>query len=486
MEGDPLPPGEVANGDGPVRTDVGALLRDRRRELGLELRDVVGSTRIRRVHLAAIEDGQFDQLPGHTYVVGFLRNYATFLGLDPDEVVRRYRSGNGDPPEPAYNPPKPIPEGGVPTGAIVLIALLLAALGYGGWYYLSATDRSVADLTGPLPQRLQELVAGWGGSDGAARDLAIAAVNPSATIAQAPLAPGMAVENGPAPPASVADVRLPTAAARPSTPPPVATPLAVAPTPPSAPGPSAPGPSAPMVVPAASAAVPLPAPAANPASNPAASPAAPVPAPRPAAGSASQPPAPQATAAPAPAPQPPAPQPPAAQAPAAPLLASRPSAAPPVPARPAPADEDGEGEVAPVTVELIGNRTAAPPPEGALPQPSEAPPQTAAAAAPPLDPNRVFGTTAGPARVVLRATSDSWIQVRDGAGELIFTRVLRSGEVYRVPDRPGLRMVTGNAGGLVISVDDRNIAPIGAPGQVMRDVVLDPARLLVQPGPATN
>jgi hypothetical protein len=148
-------------------------------------------------------------------------------------------------------------------------------------------------------------------------------------------------------------------------------------------------------------------------------------------------------------------------------------------------DEDGEGEVAPVTVELIGNRTAAPPPEGALPQPSDVPLQTAAAA-PPLDPNRVFGTTAGPSRVVLRATSDSWIQVRDGAGELIFTRVLRPGEVYRVPDRPGLRMVTGNAGGLAITVDDRNIAPIGTPGQVMRDVVLDPARLLVQPGPAAN
>ena len=43
-----------------------------------------------------------------------------------------------------------------------------------------------------------------------------------------------------------------------------------------------------------------------------------------------------------------------------------------------------------------------------------------------------------------------------------------------------------NAGGLAITVDDRNIAPIGTPGQVMRDVVLDPGRLLVQPGPAAN
>jgi hypothetical protein len=139
-----------------------------------------------------------------------------------------------------------------------------------------------------------------------------------------------------------------------------------------------------------------------------------------------------------------------------------------------------------VTVELIGNRTAAPLPDGALTQPAEPPVQTAAAGAPPLDPNRVFGVSAGPARVVLRATADSWIQVRDGAGELIFTRVLRPGEIYRVPDRPGLRMVTGNAGGLAITVDERNLAPIGTPGQVMRDVVLDPSRLLAQPGPAAN
>ena len=143
--------------------------------------------------------------------------------------------------------------------------------------------------------------------------------------------------------------------------------------------------------------------------------------------------------------------------------------------------------MAPVTVELIGNRTATPAPDGALPRAPEIAAATQVAiASPAVDPNRVFGATTGPARVVLRATADSWVQVRDGTGELIFTRVLRPGEVYRVPDRPGLRMVTGNAGGLSISVDERNLAPIGTPGQVMRDVPLDASRLLAQPGPAAN
>jgi cytoskeleton protein RodZ len=465
------PPSEAAHSDGPARTDVGALLRDRRVELGLELRDVVGSTRIRRVHLAAIEDGHFDQLPGHTYVVGFLRNYSLFLGLDPDEVIRRYRSGSaGGPPEPAYNPPKPIPEGGVPTGAIVLIALLLGAAGYGGWYFMSVTDRSISDLTGPLPNRLQEMIAGWGGGSGVSHDIALAAVNPSATIAPAPIVPGMPVHNGPAAPASVADIRIPPAAALPVSP---SSSALVQPAPTgaaaSAPPPSPPTPPVPTtVLPSASAAVSV-----TPVLVPPAT-AAPAPLRTP-------PPASPTTAAIVPAPVPPAPVPPA------PVLASRPGAAPAVPPRPVPADDDGEGEVAPVTVELIGNRTATAAPDGALPRAPEIAAATQVAiATPAVDPNRVFGATTGPARVVLRATADSWVQVRDGTGELIFTRVLRPGEVYRVPDRPGLRMVTGNAGGLSISVDDRNLAPIGTPGQVMRDVPLDASRLLAQPGPAAN
>src|SRR3546814_16063178 len=49
-------------------------------------------------------------------------------------------------------------------------------------------------------------------------------------------------------------------------------------------------------------------------------------------------------------------------------------------------------------------------------------------------------------RVMIRATGDSWVQVRDAQGAALFTRVLREGDVYRVPEQSGLRLATGNAG----------------------------------------
>jgi cytoskeleton protein RodZ len=56
--------------------------------------------------------------------------------------------------------------------------------------------------------------------------------------------------------------------------------------------------------------------------------------------------------------------------------------------------------------------------------------------------------------------------------------VLKPGEIYNVPNQPGLTMVTGNAGGLDIDVDGATISRIGAAGQVARNVSLDPDRLL--------
>ena len=80
-------------------------------------------------------------------------------------------------------------------------------------------------------------------------------------------------------------------------------------------------------------------------------------------------------------------------------------------------------------------------------------------------------------RVVILASEDSWVEVRDGNGELLLTRVLRQGESYHVPNRPGLTLVTGNAGGLKFSVDGDDVYDIGPPGIVRRNVLLDPQAL---------
>ena len=60
---------------------------------------------------------------------------------------------------------------------------------------------------------------------------------------------------------------------------------------------------------------------------------------------------------------------------------------------------------------------------------------------------QTYGAADRSTRIVLRATTDSWIQVRDSDHSVLFTGVLKPGESYRVPDRAGLSMRAGNAGG---------------------------------------
>jgi cytoskeleton protein RodZ len=83
-----------------------------------------------------------------------------------------------------------------------------------------------------------------------------------------------------------------------------------------------------------------------------------------------------------------------------------------------------------------------------------------------------------PRGVVIRATVDSWIQIRDTRRAVLFERVLKAGESYRAPDQPGLSMRTGNAGGLVITVDGIPAPSIGRMGMVRRNVALDEQALL--------
>ena len=85
-------------------------------------------------------------------------------------------------------------------------------------------------------------------------------------------------------------------------------------------------------------------------------------------------------------------------------------------------------------------------------------------------------SVADPEKIELRAKSDSWIQVRDG-DQLLLTRLLRRGEVYTVPNRRGLTLMTGNAGGLDVLVNGEVAPALGNEGVVARAVPLDAAKL---------
>lgn len=88
-------------------------------------------------------------------------------------------------------------------------------------------------------------------------------------------------------------------------------------------------------------------------------------------------------------------------------------------------------------------------------------------------------------RITVRAKSTSWIQIRDEAqDQLLFTRLLRAGDEYQMPNRNGLSLMTGNAGALEVLVDGEVVPSIGEEGEVRRSVAMDPDRL--KSGTATN
>ncbi len=136
-------------------TDISAFLREERLRQKVELRDVATKLNIRLIHLQAIEDGRFADLPGATYALGFVRAYTEFLKLDQQAVMARFRSqmeGVGEEAELKFLVLEP--ETRVPSGAIILVSILLAAVAYGSWYRFSMEGREDMEIVTDVPERL--------------------------------------------------------------------------------------------------------------------------------------------------------------------------------------------------------------------------------------------------------------------------------------------------------------------------------------------
>ncbi|NPD67244.1 helix-turn-helix domain-containing protein [Lichenicola cladoniae] len=131
---------------------VGAALRMKREQLGWMLPDVAAWLRIKLSYLEALESGQVGKLPGNTYALGFLRAYAGMLGLDAEDISRRFRHETKDinrKPELAF--PAPVPERGVPAGAVLLLGAVLIAGAYVAWYEFTGHEQVQPHDVPPVP-----------------------------------------------------------------------------------------------------------------------------------------------------------------------------------------------------------------------------------------------------------------------------------------------------------------------------------------------
>ncbi len=124
-------------------TTVGEILRNAREKKKLTIEQVEKATKIRSKFVLALEANQFEKLPGPTFARGFVKNYAVYLGLPPEETLAFYRR------QATGNPLSIIPKSPIETGkngiltpqrfTVVSISLLLlvffAYLAYSYWQF---------------------------------------------------------------------------------------------------------------------------------------------------------------------------------------------------------------------------------------------------------------------------------------------------------------------------------------------------------------
>jgi cytoskeletal protein RodZ len=76
-----------------VESGIGATLRKARNRRKIDLPEIEAATKIRLRFLRAIEDEDWDALPGDAYARAFIRTYAGYIGLDGERLVDEYKRG---------------------------------------------------------------------------------------------------------------------------------------------------------------------------------------------------------------------------------------------------------------------------------------------------------------------------------------------------------------------------------------------------------
>jgi cytoskeleton protein RodZ len=158
-----------------VDTGIGATLREARNRRKLDLSEVEAAIKIRPRYLSALENEEWDVLPGGAYTRGFIRTYAAFLGLDGERLAEEYRQATApaggervprriEPvPASARNGGPRIP--GRALAALVVLGLVALAVAIG----LTGGGGGGSSSTSPEAHR------GSGGNGGAKGDKTVAA-----------------------------------------------------------------------------------------------------------------------------------------------------------------------------------------------------------------------------------------------------------------------------------------------------------------------
>lgn len=115
-------------------SSLGSDLRTARKKLGEDIETIAMALNIRAAHLEALERGDISALPGRAYALGFVRSYASYLGLEADAAVTRFKleTDRQEEEAAALAFPEANEDIKMPQGSLTVIALLLVAAIIGG------------------------------------------------------------------------------------------------------------------------------------------------------------------------------------------------------------------------------------------------------------------------------------------------------------------------------------------------------------------
>jgi cytoskeletal protein RodZ len=120
---------------------LGGVLRAKREEMNLTLKEVENSISIRTVYLQAIEEGRVGHIISNAYALGFIRQYASLLGVDGDKLLKEYSEGSLIPEKQEFSygigtlEMRASPHGGVRWVPNLLWGGAFVVIVVGAWYF---------------------------------------------------------------------------------------------------------------------------------------------------------------------------------------------------------------------------------------------------------------------------------------------------------------------------------------------------------------
>ncbi|AEM79186.1 helix-turn-helix domain-containing protein [Thermoanaerobacter wiegelii] len=140
--------------------ELGEFLKSERIKKGLTLEEIQEITKIRTRYLKAIEDGDFSVMPAIVYAKGFVKSYAEALGLDGNELVKKYEYLFQEKEEEAMpniettsykKEGRDFSQFFLTLKKAIIIVLIIGIIGYGFYYFLNQVKKGLA----PIPQQNQ-------------------------------------------------------------------------------------------------------------------------------------------------------------------------------------------------------------------------------------------------------------------------------------------------------------------------------------------